>query len=188
MKNKVFSMIMVLFIGLTSVQAQKTVSGVKVSEKVSFQGENLVLNGTGIREKMWLDLYVGALYLPAKSSSASVIVNSKDAGLIKLTIVSGMITSDKMISAVNEGFEASTNGNVTPIKAEITKFISFFKDKITKGDVFDIAYVPGSGVVVSKNGTKKGSIDNFEFKKALFGIWLGNNPADEDLKDGLLGK
>jgi len=26
-----------------------------------------------------------------------------------------------------------------------------------------------------------------EFKKALFGIWLGEEPADENLKQGMLG-
>lgn len=42
--------------------------------------------------------------------------------------------------------------------------------------------------MVYKNGTKKGSIDGLDFKKALFGIWLCNKPADEDLKEGMLGK
>ena len=39
-----------------------------------------------------------------------------------------------------------------------------------------------------KNGNKKGSIAGLEFKKALFGIWLGDKPADDDLKTGMLGK
>ena len=34
---------------------------------------------------------------------------------------------------------------------------------------------------------KKGVIEGYDFKKALFGIWLGDNPADEGLKEGLLG-
>ena len=44
------------------------------------------------------------------------------------------------------------------------------------------------GVVVYKNGVKKGSIDGQDFKKALFGIWLCDKPADKDLKDEMLGK
>ena len=40
----------------------------------------------------------------------------------------------------------------------------------------------------NKNGVKKGTIEGLDFKKALFGIWLGNKPADDDLKDGMLGK
>ena len=35
---------------------------------------------------------------------------------------------------------------------------------------------------------KKGTIEGLDFKKALFGIWLGNKPADDDLKAGMLGK
>jgi hypothetical protein len=48
--------------------------------------------------------------------------------------------------------------------------------------------VPDEGVVVYKNGSKKGSIDGYDFKRALFGIWLGDKPADDDLKAGMLGK
>ena len=62
------------------------------------------------------------------------------------------------------------------------------KEEIKKGDVFIIMNVPDEGVVVYKNGSKKGSIDGYDFKRALFGIWLGDKPADDDLKAGMLGK
>ena len=70
-----------------------------------------------------------------------------------------------------------------PIKEKIWRFLG-----IKKGDVFIIMNVPNEGVVVYKNGTKKGSIDGHDFKKALFGIWLCDKPADKDLKDEMLGK
>lgn len=168
--------------------AQTTVSGVKVDAKLSAEGQNLVLNGAGVREKYFMDMYVGALYLTKKSSDANYIVGSNEAMAIKLNIVSGMITSEKMISAVNEGFENATGKKTAPLKAKIDKFKSFFKEKINKGDVFLIVYEPNEGVHVYKNGVKKGTIDGVEFKKALFGIWLGANPADDDLKTSMLGK
>jgi hypothetical protein len=40
---------------------------------------------------------------------------------------------------------------------------------------------------VSKNGTTLGTIENKEFSAALFGIWLGDKPVQQDLKDKLLG-
>ncbi len=179
--------LLVLTITIFSAEAQKTVSGVKVDEKLSLEGKNLTLNGAGLREKMWIDLYVGSLYVTKKTTDAQSIIDSKDAAAIQLNIVSGMITSEKMITAVNEGFENSTNKNTAPLKAKIDKFKGFFKDKIVKGDKFVIMY-NGSEVVVYKNGVKKGSVDGHDFKKALFGIWLGKVPADEDLKKGMLGK
>ena len=33
-----------------------------------------------------------------------------------------------------------------------------------------------------------GTIRGLDFKKALFAIWLGEKPADNSLKQGMLGK
>jgi len=187
MRKQIITFLALIATTLT-VNAQKTVSGVKVDEKLSLESQSLVLNGAGTREKIFMDLYVGSLYLPKKSSSANDIMNSKEAAAIKLNIISGMITSDKMISAINEGFENSTGKKTAPLKVKIDKFKSFFKEEIKKGDVFIIINVPNEGVVVYKNGVKKGIIDGHDFKKALFGIWLCDKPADKDLKEGMLGK
>lgn len=188
MKKQILTLLLVTITGIFSGIAQQTVSGVKVDSKLTIEGQSLKLNGAGVREKMWIDLYVGSLYLPAKSTSAKDILESKEAGAIKLDIVSGMITSDKMIDAVNEGFENSTNKNTAPLKAKIDKFKSFFKEEIKKGDAFVFVNVPEEGMVIYKNGVKKGTIEGHDFKKALFGIWLGANPADKKLKAGMVGK
>ncbi|HSI69280.1 MAG TPA: chalcone isomerase family protein [Gillisia sp.] len=168
--------------------AQTKAGGANIPNTASFEGEKLVLNGVGVREKFWMDMYAGALYLNAKSSNVNTIMNAEEPMAIKLHIVSKLISSDKMIDAVTEGFENSTNGNVAPLKTEIDKFISFFRDEITKDDVFDLVYLPSKGIVVYKNGKEQGTIKGKEFKKALFGIWLSNNPADKKLKEGMLGK
>lgn len=186
MKTRIIAFFLVAFTAL-SMNAQTTVSGVKVDNKLSLEGKDLTLNGSGVREKYFMDMYVGSLYLVKKSTNAQEIIDSKDAAAMKLNIVSGMISSDKMIKAINEGFESSTGKNTASLKTKIDKFKSFFKDKIVKGDAFIIMY-DGEDVSVYKNGVKKGSIDGHDFKKALFGIWLGKKPADDDLKDGMLGK
>jgi len=187
MRKQVITFLMLIATVFT-VNAQNTVAGVKVDAKMSLEGQSLVLNGAGTRVKMFMDMYVGALYLEKKSTNASEIMNSKEGAAIKLNIVSGLISSDKMISAINEGFENATGKKTAPLKAKIDKFKGFFKEEIKKGDVFIIINVPNEGVVVYKNGVKKGSIDGHDFKKALFGIWLCDKPADKDLKDEMLGK
>jgi hypothetical protein len=94
-----------------------------------------------------------------------------------------------MIDAVNEGFEKATNKNTAPIKSDIESFITAFKEEIKVGDVYDINYSPEKGVSVLKNNKLVKTVGgNLAFKKALFGIWLGEDPADDDLKDGMLGK
>ena len=175
---------------LTSVltYAQVTISDVTLPKKVQFNEKTLILNGGGLREKFWIDLYVGGLYLPSKMNSAQRIIQANQPQAIKLVIVSSLISSEKMEEAVEEGFEKSTNGNTKPLRAKIDKFKSFFStEPIKKDDIFDIVYIPGKGTIVYKNNKIIGTVEGLEFKRALFGIWLGDEPADEDLKEGMLG-
>ena len=105
---------------------------------------------------------------------------------IYLEIVSGLITSEKMIAAVDEGFQKSTQGNIEPFKNKIESFKSAFSKTIQEKDTYTIAY-SSDELTISKNGTKTTSIQGMDFKKIVFGIWLGEEPADENLKQGMLG-
>jgi len=184
--------ILMIFVALVSMNlatAQTQVGEVTLPNTVNFGGEELMLNGAGIRKKaMVLKLYSGGLYLPAKSSDAKTIINGAGNMAIKLVITSGFVSSEAMSEAVLDGFEASTDGNMAPLKTEIDKFITFFSEEITEGNIFDITHQEGKGVVAYKNGKELGTIKGMAFKKALFGIWLGSDPADNKLKKAMLGK
>ena len=54
--------------------------------------------------------------------------------------------------------------------------------------MFDIFYVPNKATLVVKNGKLMAKIEGLDFKKALFGIWLSDVPADKNLKKALLGE
>jgi len=64
--------------------------------------------------------------------------------------------------------------------------------RISDGDVILIDYlpgsVPGSGTRVTINGVVKATIAGEDFNRALLRIWLGDKPADSDLKKGMLGQ
>ena len=183
MKNLI--LILLLFSAF-SLSAQQKVGGVVLPATEVFDGQTLVLNGAGVREKLWIDLYAAGLYVDQKTKDANVVLEGDKPVALKLHIVSKLISSDKMVEAVTDGFENSTNGNTAPIQPQIDKILGFFKEDIKKDDVFDLVYVPSRGVVAYKNGQEKGVVKGKEFKKALFGIWLSNRPADDDLKKNLL--
>ena len=152
-------------------------------------GDNkLVRNGFGTREKMFLSLYEGTLYVKQKNKDAKTIVESDEAMAVRIKITSRFVSQQKMLAALNEGFEASTGGKTESLEAEIKQFRACFSDPIKMKDVFVLVYVPDTGVVVYKNNKPKGSIQGLEFKKAMFGIWLGNNAIDNGLKSAMLGK
>ncbi|WP_194850406.1 chalcone isomerase family protein [Nonlabens antarcticus] len=181
-------LIAVAFIGTYTASAQMTIEGVKVEKNLTVDGKELVLNGAGLREKFIFDLYVGGLYTTTKSSNASTIMNANEPMAITLDIVSKLVTQDKMIEAITEGFEDSVSDAERKIlQPKIDKFIGFFNEEIVKGNEFQLSYVPGKGTMAHKNGKLLGSIEGLDFKKGLFGIWLGNDPADKGLKSGMLG-
>lgn len=167
--------------------AQKEISGVIPAKTITVANQQLTFNGAGLREKYFLDLYVGSLYVSTKSNDANKVMKANESMAIIIDIVSGLVSSEKMITAINEGFEKSTNGNTALFKDRIESFKAAFKEEITEGDHFVIAYIKGSGTEIHKNGKKIKTIEGLDFKQALFGIWLCNNPADESLKEGMLG-
>jgi hypothetical protein len=136
-----------------------------------------------------MDIYAGGLYLESKSSDAREIIAADKPMAIRLHMVSGMITSEKMTDATMDGFEKTTGGNMAPMKPYIDSFMAVFKEPISEGDVFDIIYLPGKGLDIDKNGEFKGTVEGgLPFKQTVWAIWLGDQPADKKLKKGMLGK
>jgi hypothetical protein len=187
-KMKHFITALVLVLGFTQMSFAKEIAGVQIPDSIKAGSSELALNGAGIRTKFFMDIYVGGLYLQNSASDANAIIAADEPMALKLHMVSGLITSEKMINATTEGFENATNGKVESIQTEINSFMAVFKEEIQENDIFDIIYLPGTGVEVYKNGKLKDTIgSNMEFKKALFGIWLSENPAHEGLKESMLG-
>ena len=170
------------FIMITIPCLAREVGGIHIPDTLELDGSRLTLNGSGIREKFFIDIYVGALYLRHKNSHPKKIISADEPMAIRLHIVSGLIKGKQMKEATLEGFEKSTKGNVGPIQPQIDKFISVFKDAIHPNDVYDLVYIPGNGIKAYKNGTFVLSAKGFDFKQALFGIWLCDTPVQESLK------
>lgn len=171
-----------------SAQTQLEVNGVTVPRKIDFQNKTLQLNGAGGRSKMWLEVYVQALYLSQLSQDPKFIIDSDTEMAIRIEITSSMVSSNKLTKAMNAGFEKSAGSNLNELRPRIEEFKTFLSDAITEKDVFILAYNPlDQTLYVYKNETLKGKIPGFDFKQALFGIWLSNKPVDETLKKNLLG-
>ncbi len=185
MKSLVSFLLMVLL--SFPARTQTKVGDVEVPNTLKSGNTALVLNGAGIREKYWIDLYVGGLYLKAKTNNAGRIIDADENMAIKLHIISDLITSEKMTNAVDEGFKKSTDENTVPLTPKINQFKTVFKEKMKVGDVYDIIYESGTGTLLYKNNKLMCTIPGLDFKKALFGIWLCNDPADENLKSAMLG-
>jgi hypothetical protein len=128
------------------------IDGHQMPDQLPAAEAQLVLNGAGLRDKFMIDLYVGGLYLPKKSSDAAAIINADEAMALRLLIVSSRITSENMTEATLEGFQNSLGSKLAAMQPRIDQFMLSFKEPIKEGDVFEMLYLPGSGVVISKSG------------------------------------
>lgn len=146
----------------------------------------LVLNGSGARTKAFMELYNAGLYLTKASNNPKAIVTADEPMAIRIKITSGWVSQGNLLESLEDGFTNSTGGNSREIRTEIDQFRACFQDDISKGDVFDLLYLPAKGVVVSKNGKYKGMISGLKFKQALFGIWLSDKPADTALRQAMI--
>ena len=185
MKSGIFLIASAILLSLFVPTAQAVEGGGPATLKI---GETEVAkNGSGIRSKMMLSLYECSLYLPQKSNDAAKILDSDQPMAVRIEITSRFVSQSKMLASLNDGFRQSAAGNAASIAADIKKFGDCFSDPIEMGDVFILAYAPDTGVVVLKNNQPKGTVGDLAFKKALMGIWLGNNPVDTNLRTALLG-
>ncbi len=189
--KRFFQLLVLLTVGfclLLSSSEAATMKGVKLEDTISIAGQELQLNGIGVRKKFMLSIYVAGLYLPQKTSSAADAITADVPKEIVMVFVYHKVGKEKIVEGWNEGFFNNSQEKLPVLKARIDQFNGYFTNDLKKGDRFDFAYQPGVGTTVSINNVKLGVVPGKDFMQALWAIWLGDNPADSKLKGKLLGE
>ena len=184
----ILTVIISAFLSEANAQKQIVFEGVTIPRTMKFENKTLQLNGAGSRSKMWMEVYIQALYLDILSQNPKEIINDNLAMSIRIEITSALVSSGKLTRAIHAGFEKSAGDKFLELKPKMELLKSYLAEEITRGDVFELTYNPtDTSIWIIKNGELKGKIPGFDFKKVFFGIWLGDNPVDEELKISLLG-
>ncbi len=167
------------------------VDGIKIKKSIKVRDTGgktkLVLNGYGIRDKMWINLYVQALYLTKKTNNPDEILDSDETIATRLYVTSSLVTREKLIKAIEEGVEKSYKGDISLIRERLDKFMSLFESVTEKGYVEFVYSKEDLKTYVFINDKLTGEIEGLDFRRALFGIWLEEKAVDRTLKKRLLG-
>ena len=167
-----------------SIHAQ-TVADIDIPETIS--DSNLILNGAGIRAKFIFDIYVGALYLEKKQDNANAIYTQKGNKRIHMHFLYDEISKEKLTNGWNDGFKNNhSDDELKKLNSRITQFNSQFS-AVKKGDVINLNFIPDKGTTVEINSKKMDIIKGDDFFTAVLKIWLGEEPADSNLKNAMLG-
>lgn len=164
------------------------VAGVNIDEKIKVGSNELVLNGAGLRSKVFIKVYVGALYVTQKSGQPAALLDAPGARRMSLRLLRD-IDADTLYGALRDGLkDNNSDTDLLALKASIDQFADIMKKigNARSGDTVAIDFTP-EGVAVSFNGEARGKVANGPFARALLKVWLGDHPVDASLKKALLG-
>ena len=176
---------MIYFLSLlTSLSLAGTLAGVTLPESVTIKNQKLLLNGMGLREKYWVDVYVAGLYMAKRSKDAKHIIAAEVPKRIHTQFIYHKITKKQMQETLKENL-AKNPSIAASVHTQMQRCSSWMQD-FTAGDSIIFDYHPQRGTTVIINGTTKGTIQGSAFMQALFSIYIGDHPASQQLKKGLL--
>ena len=164
-------------------------AGVHYPAMQKIDGQDLVLNGSGISYRAVAKLYTMALYVPRKSTKANAILSEPGPRQLRIVMLQAM-RIDELNKVINTGIEAnSSREEFFALVPAIQKMSDQFGllPRLTKGSVITIDGLPRQGTVMALNGNPMGPlIDDPRLFNAILRVWLGDKPNSEVLKDALL--
>src|SRR5215468_2631388 len=161
------------------------VAGVKMPDTVTVEGKTLNLNGAGVRKKMLFKVYVAGLYVERASKDGSAILASPEAKSMRLHMLRD-VKGKQISDSIMDGFQKNSQDQIAKLKDRLDKLSAMFPD-VAEGDEIALSWIPDKGTLVTVRGTERGTIEGRDFADALFAVWIGPNPVQDDLKKALLG-
>ena len=121
------------------------VGSVKVADSATVAGKNLILNGAGMRQLLFIKAYAAGLYLPEKKGSTADVLAETGPRRVTLHILRE-ITPDELgelfIKSMNKN---STKEEKAKIINQTTKFGEMFSsvpEPLKKGDSISLDWFP----------------------------------------------
>jgi len=157
---------------------------------VQVGGSTLQLNGSGTRYRVMFKVYDMAMYLPAKAGNAGAVIDMQGPKRLAFISLRDIPGTDLGLAFI-KGLQANNPSDaVQRHTLSSTRLIEIFsgKSKLASGDTFAMDYLPGKGTQFYIQGQAQGApVGDAEYFSMVLRIWLGPQPVDVALRDGLLG-
>jgi len=187
MRPKMMPLLLSLMLLVPTLASAASLANVTLEDKITVNGQTLVLNGLGLRKKFFIKVYVGGLYLQAKMSIPASILASDTSRRMTMAFLYS-VSKDQMCDAWEEGLTANVPNASADVKSGFKTLCSWM-EPIPKGNRLVLTYVPGTGTTVEVNGKPKGTLPGKATADAIVSTWIGPKPAmGDDFKNAVLGK
>lgn len=166
------------------------VEGQPFARRVLVAGAELQLNGTGVRAVAWFKGYAAGLYLSERASTAAQAVEMRGPKRLQMRMLQE-VPAAEFVKAFNKGMlRSAPGGDADRLSERMARFEALIErtGTVRPGDVVDLDFEPGAGTRYRFNGKPRGeAIPGEDFYAALLLSFVGDQPYDKRLRDGLLG-
>jgi hypothetical protein len=162
----------------------------KFEPEMQVQGTALQLNGAGTRYKAFFKVYDMGLYTQKKVNTPEALLALPGPKRLQFTALRELPGTDLGRLFIKGLSENSPKDTVQKHTISTTRFIEIFsgKSKLLPGETFAMEFLPGKGTQFYIQGQPQGApVGDAEFFTMVLKIWVGNSPADNMLRDALLG-
>lgn len=165
--------------------------GVRLDDRVQVDGQALELNGMALRTSWLVRIYVAGLYLPRKATSADSAINGDGPKRMVLVMMRDA-TAEQFCEFIEGGLNANNDeADIKRVRAQTESLYSKIRaiGEASAGTRIVLDYAPSTAATtLLVDGTPQGEpIHGREFFRALLRIWLGERPAQPQVKRMLLG-
>ncbi len=173
------------------LQAAVNVEGVRFEDKTTVNAKELMLNGAGMRSRLIIKAYAVGLYLPERKTSAEDVLSMNGTKRIELVALMNLPPDQLAYAMVKSIGHNHTQAEMEGLQERVDELRAdlLTLHEVPKGSVLLIDWLPNAGTRLTFQGYKIGrDIPGEDFYQAILRVWIGNKPAQDDLKEALLGK
>lgn len=178
-----------IFVAVLSVvggaQAQE-MEGVHIPDTVMLDDTPLTLNGAGVRRHYLFNVYVAALYLTQPVATPEAAISAPVPKRIRLHLLRDITAEDMMHESLERFRANASEAAYHQLADRVEEFHGAFPN-LREGDIVHVDLVP-EGTEIWINGWLLAEIPGQDFQTAVLLLWLGNHPADQRLKQAMLGR
>jgi hypothetical protein len=164
--------------------AAKEREGVVAPPVIEVGGKQLHLMGMGLRKKLWFKVYIASFYLEQVTDDAAAAVAADEVKRVEMHMLRDL-ERGKITEAVEAGFEKNSGPQMPQLRQRLDAFLKAIPD-LKAGEVIAVTYFPGRGTVIKAGSGEEISLPGKDFADALFSVWLGRSPVDDELKNEMM--
>lgn len=162
------------------------IEGVTFADSYQAGAITMPLNGVGLAKFLRaINVYVAALYLGPGTKPEQALHDVPKR--LEISYFRTIEARDITRAAEKNLLDNVPQQAIAALRPRIDQMHRLYEN-VKPGDRYGLTYVPGVGTELALNGIRKGIVEGADFAAAYFAIWLGPDPINTPLKEGLLNR